>query len=234
MFARADKIDVAEGLLSYQRYHQVMHEIAMYYSASLTSTVAIFCALSPNNDYIGNLRSLVSVLDARSKGWGIEMVQVSTYRHCLQRAWAYGDGIDFLSDAKGLKIRSFYMNVLRPDDNQYVTVDGHVCAAWQARRLVMKEALVKGAKEYHRIADAIKKLAFEEFMLPNQYQAIIWFTRKRVFQIKAEMHKDLFLPPDDVWRTYRDVSSIKPFPERKAGVSGRQKSLWDIQAELFK
>lgn len=212
MFQRADAVDLREGQLAYPRYHAVMRDLAERYGVPIEKVIAAFVALSPNNDYISNLRSLVSVLDGAQRGLPLHSIKVSTYNHCRDRAYAYvAQGQNFLEKAVGLKIRSFYRNVLNPSDHRYVTVDGHVVAAWRGKNLTMKEALVNGRKEYRQIETAIKSLAFDAFMLPNQYQAVLWFTRKRVFNIKAKLQHDFFLPSDDVWQTYQDINSIRPF-----------------------
>ncbi len=62
------------------------------------------------------------------------------------------------------------------------------------------------------IADAIKQLAFKEMILPNQYQAVLWFTRKRIFNVKSEMQFDLLLPKGDLWKTLRNIKDLKPYP----------------------
>jgi hypothetical protein len=216
-FARADKIDMREGMSAYLRYNQVMVGLSQRYGVELTRVTGAFCALSPNNDYAGNLRSTVSVLDGWFKGIPCDQITVSTYKHCRNRAYAYvAMGKDFLDEAKGLKIRNFYCNIIAPEDFRWVTIDGHVCAIWRGDdRLTMKEALIKGKREYNRIADTIKAMAFENFILPNQLQAVLWFTRKRVLNIKFNGQHEIFGDPTDVWRTYRDPYSIEPFPARK-------------------
>lgn len=216
MFERADEIDLAEGQVSYRRYNQIMGDLSRLFCTPLDRVIAAFCALSPNNDYSNNLRSLVSLLHGIAQGWPLDDIECSTYRHCLLRAYDYVTGkASFLHTVEGRKIRSFYHNILDPSDPRFVTVDGHICAAWRGQRLTMKEAIVKGQREYDQIEAAVMALACRARLLPNQYQAILWFTRKRVFQIKAELHLDMFLPNDDVWKTYRDVTLIKPFPRRR-------------------
>lgn len=212
MFERADAIDMREGLLAYQRYHQVMSDISLKFGSPIELVIAAFVALSPNNDYVSNLRSLVSVVTGIKNGLPLKDIKVSTYKHCRDRAFSYLKGeVDFISQVKGPKIINFYHNVLRPDDNRWVTVDGHICAAWRGKNLTMKEAIVRNKREYDNIAGAIKQLAFEQFMLPNQYQAVLWFTRKRIFNIKAKLQLGLFSPADDVWNTYHDINELRPF-----------------------
>lgn len=217
MFERADKVDMREGLLAYGRYNTVMRLLAERWEFPIDRVAAVFCALSPNNDYDNNLRSLVSVLYGMRMGWEVDEVEVSTYRHCLKRAWMYAQGTPFLDDAKGLKIRNFYLNVLYPTDNRYVTIDGHMVAIWRNKNLTMKEAICRTKTEYNDIADACKQIAFELFIHPNQFQATCWFARKRLFNIKQgnASQYDLLIPGNtDMWRTLRDIETIQPFPRR--------------------
>lgn len=211
MFKQADSIDIEEGLLAYQRYHSVMKAISEKYQVPLSIVIAIFVSTSPNNDYVGNLRSTVSIIDGILKSIDPNLIVISTYNHCKFRAIDYLLGRrNFLAETKGPKITNFYQNILDPTDNRYVTIDGHMSAIWQGKNLTMKEALIN-KKTYNEISHAVKQLAFRELMLPNQVQAILWFTRKRLHNIKAENQFDLMLPKGDLWKTSRNINEIKPF-----------------------
>ena len=223
MLAQADANDVVEGQLAYVRYHQVMCTLAQRYSVPLPRVVAAFVSLSPNNDYAGNLRSTVSVLAGRYTQ-DDDAITVSTYKHCRTRALQYVRGQrDFLREAKGPKITNFYHNILTPDDSRWVTIDGHMVAAWKGQRLVMKQALCT-LREYREIAAATKALAFQNFMLPNQVQAIIWFARKRTLHVKYNGQLNLFGAKDDVWNTLKDVTQMKPYSIQSSGFSSRTTS----------
>lgn len=200
MLALADTIDLAEGKTAYVKYNEVMRLLAEKYHYPIDRVVAVFAALSPSNDYMGNLKSTINVLKGLRSGKPIEEIIVTTYRHCLYRAIDYATGrIDFVSTVKGPKIRSFYFNLLDPSDHRYVTVDGHMIAAWRGQQLTMKEAIPKGIKEYRDVEHAVKAMAFNSYLLPNQIQATIWFTRKRLFRIKYNPQLNLFRPKDDAW-----------------------------------
>jgi len=217
MFEAADEDDLREGLMAYHRYNRLMVRLSDQYSFPLDRVVAGFVSLSPNNDYFGNLRSLISVMDGIRNDVPLNEITVSTYKHCRDRAFNYLVGARvFLDKTKGPKITSFYHNVLSPLDNRWVTVDGHVVATWRGKNLTMKEAIIRNKKEYVEIADAIKRLAFAAFLSPNQYQATIWFARKRIFNVKYDPQTDLFFARDDLWRTNLNLSDIKPYqPQRK-------------------
>jgi hypothetical protein len=212
--SRADKTDWAEGQLAYLRYNQTLSNIAEHYGWRDTqSVVAAFVTLSPKNDYIGNLRSLVSVLVGVNKLSEIDTIKVSTYNHARNRAVAYAVGaLEFDVPQRRLKIMSFYHNIVNPADNRWVTVDGHMHAAWLGDdRLTMEQARIASRYRYRVVAADLKMLAFENYLLPNQLQAIIWFTRKRVLRVKADLQCDLFLPRNDQWRSYFAPETIKPF-----------------------
>lgn len=214
MFAAADDIDRAEGRLAYARYNQLMRELSEKFSVSLDRVVAAFVSLSPNSDYVGNLRSTVSVLEAVQHGYPIGTVVVSTYNHCRDRAYAYATGqADFLEATKGKKILNFYHNLLAPDDPGHVTIDGHVSAAWQGKNLTMREALIND-REYEEIKSAVIELASSAGVIPNQYQAILWFARKRTFRIKYDGQLDLFAVAGDSWRVLRNVTDLRPYPRK--------------------
>ena len=212
MYEQADADDVREGKLAYERYNAVMREFADAYDAPLDRTLAAFCALSPNNDYFGNLRSLASVLDGVRRGVPCDLVTVSTYKHCRDRAYSYvtGDAC-FLSTSKGPKIRAFYHNILDPYDRRYVTIDGHMKAAYEGRAMTMKEAIVRTKGEYDRISNAAKCLARSEGLIPCQLQAIIWFARKRTQRVKYNAQLRLFGDPSDVWGTVVRVNEAPPY-----------------------
>ena len=152
------------------------------------------------------------MLQAVQQGTPCDRVTVSTYKHCRDRAYLYVTGERcFLGTSKGPKIRAFYHNILDPDGSEYVTIDGHMKAAYEGRDMTMKEAIVRTKGEYKRISDATKRLAGLEGLLPNQLQAVIWFTRKRTRRIKYDGQLKLFGDPTDVWGTVIRAQDAPPY-----------------------
>lgn len=210
MFKLADRMDRSDGALAYMRYHDLLHTIAQHYGYGFEAAAGAFCALSPNNDYVGNLRSLVSMLAARDPTQAV----VSTYGHCKERAVLYLAGVPFLEHAKGPKIRAFYQNIVNPTEWSPVTIDGHMVAAYRAEDLVMKDATV-GKREYEEIARCVRVLVAENFLIPNQMQAILWFTRKRVKKVKFDAQLDLLNMDGGAQRTMFKIEDIKPYAGTK-------------------
>lgn len=192
LLRKADKIDTRDGLAAYSTYNKVINNFALAYGAKFDRTLAAFCALSPQNDYFGNLRSLASVLHAVQHSIPVEEVVVSTYNHCRNRAYSYLTGKeDFLSRVKGLKIRAFYANILDPADPHPVTIDGHMVCAWEGINVPMKAAAIR-PPQYQVLAEGVRTVAKQVDMLPNQVQAIIWLTRKRLERIKYNPQLNMF------------------------------------------
>lgn len=209
---QADATDMREGQLAYARYNQLLKSISARYRRDFLLVTAAFVALSPNNDYMGNLRSLISILEGMKEGIPRDRVTVSTYKACRDRAWSYlvGDD-DFLTSSGGPKTRAFFHNITRPALDAYVTIDGHMVGAYRDNAGTMKDNIIRNAGEYHTIAGAVKALAGEVSMIPNQVQAIIWFTRKRLLGVKYDAQLDLFSAWDDKWKTLVDLDTIRPY-----------------------
>lgn len=213
VFDLADVTDYNEGLLSYRRYNEVMQGLADYYGVRLPAAVAVFCALSPNSDYKGNLRSAASVLKGFTEGVPVEFIRVSTYKHCRDRAYSYLTGVNFLASVSGKKIASFYRNILNPDDPEPVTIDGHAVNVWRGRRENLKAVVVGRGFNYDQVARDYRLVARDVGLLPNQVQSVTWFTWKRIHSIlnparQLHLFKDVSA---DLWQTLADPASIEPF-----------------------
>lgn len=216
MLALADDIDHREGRLAYRRYRQTMKDLAHEHGASLAITTAVFCALSPNNDYFGNLRSAATVLKGVQQGWAPEEIAVSTYKHCRDRAYLYATGeVDFMETVKGPKIRSFYRNIMAPSDPYWITIDGHMSVCWHGKVRTMKEAIIKTKAEYETIADGAREVALSEGLLANQLQAVLWFTRKRVHKSRYDPQPKLWGGATDLWGTYVHPDQCPPYERIK-------------------
>lgn len=208
-YALADDIDRREGGLAYQRYHELMQLIARKHSVELHRVVAAFVALSPNNAYVENVRSLLSCLRGLEAGVPDDKIVVTTYKHCRERALLYLRGTPFLDHAKGLKTRAFYANVLDPENSRDVTVDGHMWGVWVDQPLTMKEAKVPD-KKYRQVETAVQLLASAVRRRPHEVQATLWFARKRVLRVLYKDQLSLFAG-DDQWGTALDPSLLRPY-----------------------
>lgn len=217
MLAQADSTDRQEGISVYGKYNLMMNRYAKAYQLPVEKVTAAFCALSPNNDYVGNLRSLTSVIEGLQSGVDRERITISTYNHCRDRAIRYLLGEEeFDTLDRGPKILSFYHNILYPQSPHWVTVDGHVAAAYAGDpKLVMKDVLMT-KNQYQIIRGVINNIAVSQNLIPNQLQAIVWFTRKRLYKIKYTPVVDMFAEPDDIWRTVIPLDELPAYSVKGA------------------
>jgi len=187
VLCHADAYDWQLGRASWHRYHYILKHVAKTYGVSLTQAAGTFSALSPNNDYLGNIRDTVTVLRAVRNGHALETVTVSTYHSNKRKAWRLAQGEDPLSLLRGQKTRNFYLNLIDPLDPVPVTIDGHIYNAWTGERRSLVSAATRFKPSlYEAIAQDVRLLAQERQVLPNVIQAVIWFTWKRLHRIKYE------------------------------------------------
>jgi hypothetical protein len=215
VFLLADTIDIEEGKVAYTRYNKMLKRIADHYDFGFCQTAAAFVALSPNNDYMGNLRSLISIMYGVNAKNPLEEITVSTYKQCRNRAYDFLVGNkDFLAETAGVKTRNFYFNILFPKDTRYITLDGHMCSVWAGRRYRMKEVavskLIASPSRYNEIAKGFFTVAKRHKLIPNQLQAILWFTWKRINNIVFTPQLQLWNEGNH-WNITKDPSLILPY-----------------------
>lgn len=211
VFSQVNEIDYTEGKSAYRKYNVSLQRIASHYKFGFAQTVAAFVSLSPNNDYKGNVRSLVSLLDGINKGQPPGLIRTGTYRHCLKRAYRYATGeSDFLLETSGPKIRNFYCSILKPESNKYITIDGHMHNIWFGKKRVMKLALV-ARKQYEIISIDFRYVARRELLKPCQLQAVLWFTWKRINNILFDSQLCVFNEEGDTWGLKLDPKHIMPY-----------------------
>ena len=196
-----------DAIMSYFRYHALLRTIAERHSAPIEVAVAIFSILSPNNNYLQNIRDTETLLVNEKRGSSISDFKVFTYNQNKNKAWAVAQRSLRPDDAFiSLKTWNFYNNVLHPDSPDFVTVDGHMFWAWrgvpgsvkawrkpQRRKKVAKFSV--STDTYIEIAEDIAGLARAVGLLPCQFQAILWITWKRI-HAKHYVYQPDFFPKD--------------------------------------
>lgn len=229
---RADAADIGEGRVAYYRYNEVMRGISELYATPLDRVTACFAALSPNNDYVKNLRSAVTLIKGYREGASFESLPVSTYRHCAVRAWGYLDGVDFLGTVKGKKIRAFYQNILNPLDPYPVTIDGHAVNAWANERRNLKD-VATARFDYEEVAGDFRTVARRLGLQAHQTQAIAWFAWKRINRILYQGQLELWGDASDLWKTLRSPEEIKPFTPGETVRESRERKRAESTANVL-
>ncbi len=182
----------------YWRYHNITTRIAQNTEHSPVIAHAVFSALSPNNDYIGNLRDVRVLLESHRNGLGIDDFKVSTYGNNKRKAWRIANGACPFEEIVAPKTKNFFMNVYLPDSPDWVTVDGHMYWAWKGERGVVKsrshlneKTANVTRKTYELIAQGTIEAAASLGILPNQLQAIVWTVYRRMHNIRQTQQMEL-------------------------------------------
>ncbi len=183
---QATEHDTQLGLESFFKYNRIVAMIAAKTGFVTRVAAAVFSALSPNNDYWGNLRDAHTLLAAARDGLDIEAFTVSTYGNNKRKAWQIAHGAEPLDLIVAKKTRSFFLNVYDPTDPHPVTVDGHMVNIWKRKRENLVGLRWDDKKNYERIADDVRVLARERGVIPSQMQGILWLTWRRIHGIKTD------------------------------------------------
>lgn len=202
-----EQCDLDAGRLAYPSYYEMVKRISNHYRFDFPRCVEAFAALSPNSDYLGNMRSLVSLLQGINEG---REYTVSTYKACALRAETYLLGtVDFLATVKGPKIRAFRNCIMDPLECNEFVLDGHMIAIALGKPMTMTEAQLAMRKVgYHRLEDAYIGFARRSGLRLPELQAALWYCRKRVEGIKFTTQKDFWY--DDARLLY-PVADIRPY-----------------------
>lgn len=152
-------------------YCKTLSEI---HDISLIKVAGILSALSPNNTFKSNIKSLEKFL--RTNG----NCKVTTFGNQKKKALRILEASDDITEnevkeilGKGLKTRSFFENIYRPFTSDAVTVD-----LWQirwAKKLgIIPQDGTLTDKRYRIISDEVKRLSKELNMRPHEFQALTW------------------------------------------------------------
>lgn len=195
---QASANDIAVAVASYQKYQQLTSAIAAKYKFSPTVGAAVFAALSPNNDYFGNLRDVDTLLAAAAIGRDLTDFKVSTYGNNKRKAWRIAHGGDPDQLIVAPKTSNFFHNIVDPKDPRYVTIDGHMHNIWFGKRAPIQSKnpavrVVKvDRKMYPVIADGIKAFAAEHGLIPCEMQGCLWQTWRRIHAIRTPAQQELW------------------------------------------
>jgi hypothetical protein len=215
IWSQATRHERDAALASYWKYNLLCSDMGRKHGYNVDIAAAVFAALSPNNDYHGNLRDAANLMAAARAGKTLAEFNVSTYGQNKRKAWNIVRGfIKPLDAIKADKTRNFYMNVAHPDDPAWVTIDGHMYNMWNAKRVNLV-GLRSQKTLYKVVADGVREMALEVDLIPNQVQAILWTTWRRLHNIQTTQ-QTMF------WDQEYHVAKIDPFkPNEKTNVQKR-------------
>jgi hypothetical protein len=162
-----------QGINWYYELNDYCKTLSELHGIELIKIAGILSALSPNCTFQQNIKSLEKLL--RTKG----NCKVSTFGNQKRKAIEILNTDDISEEniktilGKGLKTRSFFLNIYRPETSYETTID-----LWMIRYAKDKGLIpVKGVltdNRYKIIQKHIQERANEVGLMPHQLQAALW------------------------------------------------------------
>jgi hypothetical protein len=171
--------DVLEsGRKWYIDAHGFVESMSSRYNFPVQSVAGIVAVLSPGAKWDLNKRDAENILR-----FG-EQATVTTYTPNKDKALKILNGDDPFkvlkgSKGRGQKVNSFFINILDPSDDSYVTIDRWILRAFGITELKEQKAVFDNPKQYEFIASVIRRKAKDYNLIPCQLQAVIWETVRR-------------------------------------------------------
>lgn len=159
----------AEQLSAGLEWYGVAHELALELSPNdVARGAGVIAALSPNESWERN------VILAR-RAFAQDGLTGGTLGNSVTKANAILAGAEPLSVmGKGLKTRSFYVNIVDPLNDEIVTVDRHAYDVALDLKNAENDRLSLTPKRYDAFSLAYRGAARTLGVLPSQVQAVTW------------------------------------------------------------
>ncbi len=152
----------------YTNAHSEVESMSFRYGLTVQSIAGIVAVLSPGVRWRQNLRDAEHVIQYQ------EQATVSTYPQNKIKALKILSGYDPFAVIGGPKVTAFFINILDPKDENYVTIDRWILRALGIIGVREQKRVFDSEKQYNFIADVIRRKAKDNDMLPSQLQAVIW------------------------------------------------------------
>lgn len=167
-----------KGLKWYHNARSFCRYLSIKYDIPLESAVGIVAVLSPNLSWRINKNAAELIIQDENNAPILPGYPKSKAK-ALRILWGENP-IDVIG---GNKVTAFYHNILKPNDDQYVTLD-----TWASRIATLDHSLgMDTAQVYLRslkydiVANAYKVAATDYGILPLECQAITWITYRDLY-----------------------------------------------------
>lgn len=173
VYAQATALEIEQGM----EWYTVASNEARSLCQSHAMACGVIAAVSPG------LRWDVNILAARGliEGAGINGLG-RIWPANIYKAERIVRGHDPGVVLGGNKVRAFYQCLLNPLDWFHVVVDGHAYGIWSNERIPLNKIHITN-RRYRLISSDYMRTADSLGILPNQLQAIVWLTWRRLHEL---------------------------------------------------
>ena len=164
-----ERLRAASWYFEVNDFCQSLSEI---YNIPLIKVAGIMSALSPNNTFASNCKSLNNFLKYKGN------CKVTCFNNQKEKAKTIlrmkkPTEEKIKACLGGLKTQAFFENIYRPLSSKAVTVDVWMIR-WAKQNKLIPENGTLTPKRYRMLQDVVQKAAKDLQLLPHQYQAMAW------------------------------------------------------------
>lgn len=176
-FKGVKKSDIKQGKLWYDKANRFASHLSNEYKVDFNKVCAVISALSPACNWKQNKLNSKTLINCYASELDYSDFKFSTYGQNVTKAWNIlmakdKEPIDFFSLKTGAKTYNFYLNILNPLDENFVTIDRHAISIYRGNKI--QGAKIISLKEYQIISEAYKTFASKVNLKPCELQAILW------------------------------------------------------------
>lgn len=189
--------EIKDGLTWYAEANSYAKELAIRFNISISQSVGIIAAFSPQSGWIENKRYALTFLytpNLRVRS----QVQTDKANHILKLT-NETDIYNALSICdKAFKTKAFFLNIANPDVDGDVTIDRHAIAS--CIQHPDNVSALDGSyghltkPQYEFFQRCYIKAAKQANILPHQLQAIVWVTYRRIRKLAEHNTKTEWQP----------------------------------------
>lgn len=165
-YRAAGSAHLSAGLTWYRDANRLAQQIAETNGATVEAAAGVIAALSPNTPWERNQELAINAFyNGRAYG---------TFGNSVDKANRIMAGEAPLDVLGGLKVRSFYGNIVNPNDKTIVTIDRHAYDIAVGVRNGKDSRPIGTVKQYDVYRHAYMLASLELDVLPWQVQAVTW------------------------------------------------------------
>lgn len=167
IIAKLDETNYQASLDWYYILHDYAQNLAERNGLTLLQTAGIISALSPMVMFTTNLRDAERFCATRS------IANLATYnsqRLKALRIIGAKTEKEVLAILGGSKTKSFFLNILKPDESLDVVIDTHMLRFFDIKVLT--------PKRYRQASNHVLECASDLNLKPHQVQALIWVAQR--------------------------------------------------------
>jgi hypothetical protein len=193
--------ELAVGKNWYKEANEFCQGLATEYGLEIWKVAGIVAALSPQNTWVQNKIDARNFISRGGRGFMGQRDRTIKSKKILKASSA-SEVHDLLSTKPGyaLKTKAFYRNILLPEFCDSVCIDRHHLAACtmrpnKVRAISNKEGVITG-KQYRFLANATVVASRKAGLIPNQFQAVVWGTLRRLRGLEKPVAIEGYTPMD--------------------------------------